>query len=203
MLSGRCLPLFDPGAGDGEAFDWRVLRQRPTGLWVGIAGGLTPETVAEAVTGARPAMVDVSTGVESSPGIKDPEAGRGVRHRGPIRGRICGVGTKMKTFPTSAVTLASGAASLCPKPRWRPSKSSIAPTGRAKRDRAFESRLNELLDSLCRTTDAPVSGASAVGPSRRSEGLAQAGRPLPHRRAQDQQRPRPGPARVRDGQSGG
>jgi phosphoribosylanthranilate isomerase len=73
MLSGLCLPLFDPGAGDGVAFDWKGLPPRPTGLWVGIAGGLTPETVAEAVTRVRPAMVDVSTGVEASPGIKDPE----------------------------------------------------------------------------------------------------------------------------------
>lgn len=73
MLSGRCLPLLDPGAGDGIAFDWRGLRQRPTGLWVGIAGGLTPETVTEAVHSIRPALVDVSSGVESAPGIKDPE----------------------------------------------------------------------------------------------------------------------------------
>lgn len=72
MLAGRCLPLFDPGAGDGVPFDWKSLRQRPTGLWVGVAGGLTPETVGEAVHAVRPAMVDVSTGVESEPGIKDP-----------------------------------------------------------------------------------------------------------------------------------
>jgi len=72
MLSGRCLPLFDPGAGDGEPFDWRALRQRPTGLWVGIAGGLSPENVTEAVHTVRPALVDVSSGVESAPGIKDP-----------------------------------------------------------------------------------------------------------------------------------
>jgi len=73
MLSGRCLPLFDPGAGDGVAYDWKALRQRPTGLWVGIAGGLTPENVGQAVTLVRPAMVDVSTGVEAAPGIKDPD----------------------------------------------------------------------------------------------------------------------------------
>lgn len=73
MLSGRCLPLFDPGAGDGVAFDWTALRQRPTGLWVGLAGGLTPETVGDAVHAVRPALVDVSTGVESAPGIKDSE----------------------------------------------------------------------------------------------------------------------------------
>ncbi|MEE4270789.1 MAG: phosphoribosylanthranilate isomerase [Thermoanaerobaculales bacterium] len=71
MLSGRCLPLFDPGAGDGVAFDWTGLRPRPTGLWVGIAGGLTPESVGAAVRAVRPAMVDVSTGVESALGIKD------------------------------------------------------------------------------------------------------------------------------------
>lgn len=73
MLSGRCLPLFDPGAGDGVAFEWASLRQRPTGLWVGIAGGLTAATVAGAVHAVRPALVDVSSGVESAPGIKDPE----------------------------------------------------------------------------------------------------------------------------------
>ena len=72
MLSGRCLPLFDPGAGDGRPFDWSTLRQRPTGLWIGIAGGLNPETVTEAVHAVRPALVDVSSGVESAPGINDP-----------------------------------------------------------------------------------------------------------------------------------
>lgn len=72
MLSGRCLPLFDPGAGDGAPFDWSTLGPRPVGLWVGIAGGLTPATVAAAVRSVRPALVDVSTGVESAPGIKDP-----------------------------------------------------------------------------------------------------------------------------------
>jgi len=73
MLAGRCLPLFDPGAGDGEAFDWSTLSPRPIGLWVGLAGGLTPATVGEAVRLVRPALVDVSSGVESAPGIKDPK----------------------------------------------------------------------------------------------------------------------------------
>lgn len=60
-----------PG-GNGLAFDWRLLAgrkywQRP---WM-LAGGLTPENVAEAVrmTGAR--QVDVSSGVEAAPGQKD------------------------------------------------------------------------------------------------------------------------------------
>ena len=61
-----------PG-GNGLAFDWRLLAgrkywQKP---WM-LAGGLAPDNVAEAIrmTGAR--QVDVSSGVESAPGVKDP-----------------------------------------------------------------------------------------------------------------------------------
>jgi phosphoribosylanthranilate isomerase len=60
-----------PG-GNGIAFDWRLIRAwRWTRPWM-LAGGLTPENVAEAVrlTGAE--QVDVSSGVESRPGHKDP-----------------------------------------------------------------------------------------------------------------------------------
>ena len=61
-----------PG-GMGVAFDWRLIAgrrwRRP---WM-LAGGLTPETVADAIrlTGAR--QVDVSSGVERAPGVKDPD----------------------------------------------------------------------------------------------------------------------------------
>ncbi len=65
------LPLVDPGAGDGAPCDWEALAQRLGGLDFGLAGGLTPESVADAVRIARPAMVDVSSGVERAPGIKD------------------------------------------------------------------------------------------------------------------------------------
>jgi phosphoribosylanthranilate isomerase len=60
-----------PG-GNGLAFDWRLLvGRRWLKPWM-LAGGLTPENVAEAIrlTGAR--QVDVSSGVESAPGVKDP-----------------------------------------------------------------------------------------------------------------------------------
>ncbi len=61
-----------PG-GNGAAFDWDLLKQRKywTVPWM-LAGGLTPENVAQATaeTGAR--QVDLSSGVESAPGVKDP-----------------------------------------------------------------------------------------------------------------------------------
>ena len=60
-----------PG-GNGVAFDWRLLVGRKwLKPWM-LAGGLTPQNVAEAMrlTGAR--QVDVASGVESAPGVKDP-----------------------------------------------------------------------------------------------------------------------------------
>lgn len=60
-----------PG-GNGLAFDWRLLAgRRMLKPWM-LAGGLTPANVAEAVRLTGAPMVDVSSGVESAPGIKDP-----------------------------------------------------------------------------------------------------------------------------------
>jgi phosphoribosylanthranilate isomerase len=61
--------------GTGETFDWNVLRtQRDMlmGLPLILAGGLTPDNVAQAIATARPDAVDVASGVESAPGKKDP-----------------------------------------------------------------------------------------------------------------------------------
>lgn len=70
-LAERCLPLVDPGAGDGVTCDWSSLATRPRPLRFGLAGGLSPGNVGEAIRLVKPALVDVSTGVESAPGIKD------------------------------------------------------------------------------------------------------------------------------------
>lgn len=71
------LDTYDPErhGGTGESFDWSLLasfpreeRQRRLVL----AGGLGPENIAAAVRATTPFAVDVSSGVESAPGIKDP-----------------------------------------------------------------------------------------------------------------------------------
>lgn len=60
-----------PG-GNGVPFDWRLLQGRRWPLPWMLAGGLHPGNVAQAVGLTKARQVDVSSGVESAPGIKDP-----------------------------------------------------------------------------------------------------------------------------------
>jgi phosphoribosylanthranilate isomerase len=60
-----------PLPGSGKVFDW-ALAEAPDGLRLILAGGLTADNVGEAVAQVHPWGVDVATGVESSPGRKDP-----------------------------------------------------------------------------------------------------------------------------------
>jgi phosphoribosylanthranilate isomerase len=59
--------------GTGVPFRWDLLADAPLGRPFGLAGGLRPETVGDAVARLRPALVDVSSGVERAPGRKDLE----------------------------------------------------------------------------------------------------------------------------------
>lgn len=56
--------------GAGQAFDWHATPRPDRTFWV--AGGLGPHNVAEAIAALDPAGVDLSSGVEARPGVKDP-----------------------------------------------------------------------------------------------------------------------------------
>ena len=68
------LDAYSPASlgGTGETFNWDLaIRASRLGRPIFLAGGLTPENVAEAVARVRPLGVDVSSGVEAAPGRKD------------------------------------------------------------------------------------------------------------------------------------
>ncbi|MBI3490455.1 MAG: phosphoribosylanthranilate isomerase [Acidobacteria bacterium] len=59
--------------GTGQTIDWPAAAAVAARRNILLAGGLTPDNVGEAVTRVRPFGIDVSSGVERSPGIKDPQ----------------------------------------------------------------------------------------------------------------------------------
>jgi phosphoribosylanthranilate isomerase len=72
------LHLFDSAArglrgGSGETWDWSLAAQRRSPVPLILSGGLTPDNVAEGIAAVRPFAVDVASGVEAAPGVKDPD----------------------------------------------------------------------------------------------------------------------------------
>jgi phosphoribosylanthranilate isomerase len=67
------LDVHDPAkrGGTGRTIDWTLAAQVAREIEIVLAGGLTPDNVSEAIARVRPYGVDVSSGVESRPGIKD------------------------------------------------------------------------------------------------------------------------------------
>ncbi|MEM1417917.1 MAG: phosphoribosylanthranilate isomerase, partial [Myxococcota bacterium] len=72
LLDAR-VPGGPPG-GTGTAFEWALAERLAGERALLLAGGLRPGNVAEAVRRVRPFMVDVASGVESAPGVKDAAA---------------------------------------------------------------------------------------------------------------------------------
>ena len=71
--SGFLLDAYQPGVpgGTGAQFDWGRIPQ--TSVPVILAGGLTPDNARDAIDAVAPWALDVSGGIESEPGIKDPD----------------------------------------------------------------------------------------------------------------------------------
>ena len=59
--------------GSGTTWDWGLARQRRSKVPLILSGGLTAENVAEGIAAVDPYAVDVASGTEAAPGIKDPE----------------------------------------------------------------------------------------------------------------------------------
>jgi phosphoribosylanthranilate isomerase len=73
VVSGFLVDTFHEklAGGTGQAFDWSILDKiRPPGPLI-LAGGLGPDNVAEAMRRVHPFAVDVNSGVETAPGVKD------------------------------------------------------------------------------------------------------------------------------------
>jgi phosphoribosylanthranilate isomerase len=62
------------GPGGGRTFDWELARRRHARVPLILSGALSADNVAAAIAAVRPFAVDVASGVESAPGIKDPDA---------------------------------------------------------------------------------------------------------------------------------
>ncbi|MBL4820490.1 MAG: phosphoribosylanthranilate isomerase [Gammaproteobacteria bacterium] len=80
QFAGRCTVILDTytknsAGGTGQAFDWSIAKALVAEFQnqIVLAGGLNPGNVNAAISMVRPYGVDVSSGVELSPGIKDPE----------------------------------------------------------------------------------------------------------------------------------
>jgi len=74
LARGLLVDAWVPGVhgGTGRSFDWGLLPEAMRSEVI-LSGGLDPSNVREAITRVRPWAVDVSSGVERSPGVKDPE----------------------------------------------------------------------------------------------------------------------------------
>lgn len=70
LLDAKAPKGADRSGGNGVTFDWDLLKALDPELGFMLSGGLTPDTVGDAIRRVRPMGVDVSSGVETAPGVK-------------------------------------------------------------------------------------------------------------------------------------
>ncbi len=70
LLDAKAPKGADRSGGNGVTFDWTLLKALDPALGFMLSGGLTPDTVGDAIRQVRPMGVDVSSGVETAPGVK-------------------------------------------------------------------------------------------------------------------------------------
>ena len=70
LLDAKAPKGADRSGGNGITFDWTLLKALDPALGFMLSGGLTPDTVGDAIRQVRPMGVDVSSGVETAPGVK-------------------------------------------------------------------------------------------------------------------------------------
>jgi phosphoribosylanthranilate isomerase len=70
LLDAHVLGLY---GGTGQTVDWDLVRRHKFSAPIILSGGLSPDNVADAIAATEPFAVDVASGTESSPGVKDPE----------------------------------------------------------------------------------------------------------------------------------
>ena len=70
LLDAKAPKGADRSGGNGVTFDWNLLKALDPALGFMLSGGLTPDTVGDAIRQVRPMGVDVSSGVETAPGVK-------------------------------------------------------------------------------------------------------------------------------------
>ena len=196
------LDSYAPGqrGGTGETFAWELARLHRGPIPMILSGGLNPDNVAEAIARVRPFAVDVASGVEAQPGPQGSGQARGVRRRRALHrpggrlggGLVSAVEHRFGPYGGQYVpeTLMPALAEL--EAAW------VA----ARDDAGFQAQLSGLLSEYV-GRPSPLYFASRLSEAAGHPDLSQARGPQPHRRAQDQQRHRPGAAGQADGQDGG
>lgn len=71
LFDAKAPPAGELPGGNGIAFDWSLLKALPEATDFMLSGGLSMENVASAIRDVRPSGIDLSSGVESAPGVKD------------------------------------------------------------------------------------------------------------------------------------